>query len=146
MFAAGTPGPLGRFEFVFLVFFVLCVESSELVELLIVCGRDELGWLRLGWLGSGAELLLEVVVLEDEPELELDPVELEEEELELLGVELELEVVGPALLLLLVVVVADDDDDDVTGAHDSLSDTTTPLTGRFMAEIGVPGATFTLNV
>ncbi len=36
--------------------------------------------------------------------------------------------------------------DDVTGAHDSLSDTTTPLTGRFMAEIGVPGATFTLNV
>ncbi|MGO9821395.1 MAG: hypothetical protein ACLPTJ_12185 [Solirubrobacteraceae bacterium] len=48
MFAAGTPGPLGRFEFVFLVFFVLCVESSEHVELLIVCGRDELGWLRLG--------------------------------------------------------------------------------------------------
>ncbi|MGO9821396.1 MAG: hypothetical protein ACLPTJ_12190 [Solirubrobacteraceae bacterium] len=97
-------------------------------------------------MGSGAELLLEVVVLEDEPELELDPVELEEEELELLGVELELEVVGPALLLVVVVVADDDDDDDVTGAHDSLSDTTTPLTGRFMAEIGVPGATFTLNV
>jgi hypothetical protein len=135
-----------------LVFLLLWVEPFELVTLLVVCVRDELRWLRPGWLGSGAELLLEVVVLEDGPELELDPVELEVDESELLGAELELEVVVPLLLVvvplllvvvpLLLVVV----DDDVTGAHDSLSDTTTPLTGRFMAEIGVPGATFTLNV
>lgn len=81
-------------------------------------------------------LLLEVVVLEDEPELEVDPDEFEEAELELL----ELDVV--VLLLAGLVLV----DDEATGAHDSLSETTTPWIGRFMAEIGVPGGTFTLNV
>jgi len=29
------------------------------------------------------------------------------------------------------------------GAQVSVSDTTTPVTGRFMLEIGVPGGTFT---
>ena len=157
MVAAGTPGPLGRFErgFVFFGFFLFfLVEPLEVVELLVVCGRDEVRWSRLGWLGRGAELLLEVVVLEDEPELEVGPEELEDEP-ELVVVGLELVVVGAGAgrraggrgrsswCVVLVLVV---EDDVVTGAHDSLSDTTTPWTGRFMAEIGVPGATFTLNV
>jgi hypothetical protein len=173
LFAAGTPGPLGRSErgFCFFCFFLFFLaEPLEVVELLVVCGRDEVRWSRLGWLGRGAEVLLEVVVLEDEPELEVDPEVLEEAEPELVVVGLELVVVvglelvvvvglelvvvvGLELVVVvglelevapLVVVVVEDD--VVTGAHASLSDTTTPWTGRFMAEIGVPGATFTLNV
>ncbi len=79
------------------------------------------------------------MVVEDEPELEVDDPDPEGDvlELELLldeGAELDEEL-----------VVGVDDVVD-TGAHDSLSDTTTPWIGRFMAEIGVPGATLTLNV
>jgi hypothetical protein len=165
LFAAGTPGPLGRSErgFCFFCFFLFFLaEPLEVVELLVVCGRDEVRWSRLGWSGRGAEVLLEVVVLEDEPELEVDPEVLEEAEPELVVVGVELVVVvglelvvvvGLELVVVvglelevapLVVVVVEDD--VVTGAQDSLSDTTTPWTGRFMAEIGVPGATFTLNV
>jgi hypothetical protein len=91
--------------------------------------------------------VLEVVVLDDEPELEVDADVLDEEddEPELLALEVGVDVV----LLLLVVVVVEVVvvvDDEAGGAQDSLSDTTTPWIGRFMAEIGVPGATFTLNV
>jgi hypothetical protein len=138
LLAAGTPGPLGRFGFVFLLF--LLAAPLEVVELVVVCVPDELRSLRPGCFGCGGFVLLEVVVLEVELELEVDVDELEEEEAELLELVVELDV-GVALLLALVVV-----DDVVAGAHDSLSDTTTPWIGRFMAEIGVPGATFTLNV
>lgn len=81
-----------------------------------------------------------VVVLEDEPELEVEPDELDEEP-EPVALEVELGPVLGALLLAVVVV-----EELGGGAHDSLSDTTTPWIGRFMAEIGVPGGTFTLNV
>jgi hypothetical protein len=40
--AAGTPGPLGRFAFGLLVFLV---ELLEVVELVVVCVRDEVRWL-----------------------------------------------------------------------------------------------------
>lgn len=69
------------------------------------------------------EVELEVVV-EDAEEDELDEGEGEDEE----------DVVVVALL------------EEVVGAHDSLSEATTPVIGSDICEIGVPGATLTLNV
>ena len=117
------------------------------VEPVVVCVRDEVRWLWAPLLGLGAPVpleVLEVVVVEDEVEPEVVADELDEEEPEPLELELELELDPGAVLALLVAVVVLED--EAVGAHDSLSDTTTPWIGRFMAEIGVPGATFTLNV
>jgi hypothetical protein len=85
--------------------------------------------------GVGAVLVAEVVV-----ELEVE-VEVE--------VEVVVDVPVPELLvpeLVVVVVVVVEVEPGAEETHDSLSDTTTPVIGSFMSEIGVPGGTFTLNV
>jgi len=92
--------------------------------------------------GVGAELLAEVVVvavlLEGEGEPEVDVGDVEE------AAELVLEVtVGVVAVVVAAVVVVDVVDE---GAHDSLSEMIVPWIGRFIAEIGVPGGTSTLNV
>ncbi len=89
-------------------------------------------------------MLVELVVVEllvdDELEVELEvEVELGDDELDV--VELELDV-GVAVVVELGVLVVELE----SGAHDSLSETTVPETGRFRLETGVPGATSTLNV
>lgn len=101
--------------------------------------------------GAGDELVLLVVVVVELVVVVWEEVEREGElEAELLllvvllelgGVEDEVEVEVEDEELVVVVDVADG-----AGAHDSLSDTIGPVIGRFIAEIGVPGATFTLNV
>lgn len=91
---------------------------------------------RLGCVGVGGEPLLDVdVVDEPEPALEVDVDALADDDPEDDAVELEEEAGG---VVVVEVVVA--------GAQDSLSDTTTPWIGRFIAEIGVPGGKLTLNV
>ncbi len=93
-------------------------------------------WPRLGCVGFGAEVLLDVEVVEEpEGELEVDVDELEDDDPEDDALELE-EVTGGVVVVEVV----------VAGAQDSLSDTTTPWIGRFIAEIGVPGGKLTLNV
>jgi hypothetical protein len=88
--------------------------------------------------------LLELVVVDDEEEDEDDEGEVEVEP----EVVVE-ELVGVLLVVLVVVlelVTSGALDVVVDGAHDSFSDTTTPWIGSPIAEIGVPGGTFTLNV
>jgi hypothetical protein len=98
-------------------------------------GCEEGFWRLPGRLGFGLVLDPEVVVEDEEVELELgvevdvglfDGV-VEEEGVERVGVE--------------ALTVGVDEDED--GAHDSLSDVITPLTGRFRAEIGVPAGALT---
>ncbi len=48
--------------------------------------------------------------------------------------------VGEEVVLVVVVLLV------ALGWQDSLSDLTTPVIGRFIWEIGVPGGTLTLNV
>ncbi|HEY2201454.1 MAG TPA: hypothetical protein VGH56_06175 [Solirubrobacteraceae bacterium] len=47
MFAPGTPGPLGRFELL-LVLFLPLDEPLVVVEPVVVCVRDEPCWLWAG--------------------------------------------------------------------------------------------------
>jgi hypothetical protein len=89
--------------------------------------------------GAGPELVVELLLLEedDEDEVELE-VEVWDEVLEELEELEELELGGGVVVVLVVVVVS--------GVQLSLSDATGPGIGRFIAEIGVPGATLTLKV
>lgn len=97
-------------------------------------GCEEGFWPLPGRRGFGL-LDPEVVVEDEEVELELgvevdvglfDGV-VEEDDVERVGVE--------------ALTVGVDEDED--GVHDSLSEVTTPLTGRFSAEIGVPAGALT---
>jgi hypothetical protein len=89
-------------------------------------------------------------LVEVELELELELVELDDPDAEP-EVEVELETVelvddvegGVVLVLVLVVVVAPAAG---VGVQLSFSDTTTPVIGRFICEIGVPAGTLTLKV
>ena len=146
--AAGTPLPVGRslagvvvvldFFFFFLAFG--CPATEE--------GPSPL----LAPLGTGVVLDALVVLLEDEPdglcegevEVEVDVVGPEPDEVdELVGV---LELVAGAMVVVVVVVVVDTAGVvEVVGAHCSLSEATGPVMGRPIAEMGVPGATFTLK-
>ncbi len=75
------------------------------------------------------------VDVEDEVEVEVEVEVLDVVVEELVLVEWE----GGELLAVVLVLAG-------AGAHDSLSETTTPTIGRLRAEIGVPGGTFTLKV
>jgi hypothetical protein len=100
--------------------------------------------------GVGALVVLDVVV-EDEVEVELE--EDVDELLEVVVLDVVLLDVGVLEVVLLdvgVLVVELDEllllEEVDDGAQDSLSEATTPVIGRFMSEIGVPGGKLTLNV
>ena len=88
------------------------------------------------------ELELEVEVeLELELELELDELDGVPVLVVLLVVLLLVVLVGEDVVLVVVVLLVVE-----LGWHDSLSDVTTPVIGRCIDEIGVPGGTLTLKV
>ncbi|HEX3978291.1 MAG TPA: hypothetical protein VHW96_18620 [Solirubrobacteraceae bacterium] len=146
--AAGTPLPVGRslvgvvgvvlvFLFFFLAFGWPATEEGPSPWLVPV--------------GTGVVLDVLVVVLDDEPDpLCEGEVEVEGEVAEpvrdgveeLVGV---LEVVGGAVVVVVVVVTDTAGVVAVVGAHCSLSEATGPVIGRPIAEMGVPGGTFTLK-
>jgi hypothetical protein len=133
------------FFFLFLFFLLFSIVRFGLAEWFF-CARDELCSALLGPVGRGGAPLLEVDVVDDEPELEVDVVpELEGPELEVEVVELgedELDVVSLELVLLElevevvllevgselddVVVVGVDDEDEVSA--DASGSATTPST------------------
>jgi hypothetical protein len=133
LLAAGTPLPVGSVTF-FLC--LACVGALGAVE--VCCGCEDFFCCLVGLVGWGVvELRLDEVVVELEPEVEVElEVEEDEDELPVL--------VLPELLVLVDVVVVVVELWD--GTHDSLSDTTVPVIGRPIAEIGVPGGTLTLKV
>lgn len=84
---------------------------------------------------------LEVVVLDElDDELEVELEELLDDELLDDVVVVDEDVGAGAGLVDVLELLA------LAGAHDSFSETIGPVIGRFMAEIGVPGGTLTLNV
>ena len=118
--AEGTPLPDGMADF----FFFLCAWGAadfgpgcDDLRCFLV-GRD-------GW-GTGA-------LLDPDPEVVVE-----------VEFELEVDLEGDPLceLVWLVVLVVVELDEDV-GAQDSVSDCTTPCTGRLSDDTGVPGGTFT---
>lgn len=131
---AGTPAPEGSAGCFFFGF-----AADFLLEVWVLEERWVPGavWVEdfcclVGRLGFGAVPVDREVVVEDELELEL--------ELELLLLD---EVV---VWLDVVLVVVVEELEDGLGVQLSVSDCTTPCTGRLSEEIGVPGGTFTLNV
>jgi hypothetical protein len=117
--AVGTPLPEGRLLFLLVVFFLAGVDPVVLVVDFCLCDEGRWALPRRAGLGVWVVELLLVVV-----ELEVEVEELEVVELVVVVVELVVEV----------------------GEQDSVSEITTPVIGRFMAEIGVPVGTLTSKV
>jgi hypothetical protein len=122
----GTPLPEGR-----TAFFGLAFLWPEVVGGLTVCGCVDGFCFLVGLPDSGVG-----VVLDDEVEVEVEVV--------LVELEVELEVVvevpeGEVDVVVVVVLVELEEE----GTQVSVSDTMTPVTGRFRLEIGVPGGTLT---
>jgi hypothetical protein len=144
--AEGTPLPVGS----------LVVGVLEVCGLLFLCAFflppwEEAPSLLLVPVGSGVLVVEPVVVVDDdvvvglcEGEVEVE-VEVEPGELDELVDEVGLEVVDVVVVVVLVVTLTEGAV-EVDGAHCSLSETTTPLIGSPIAEIGVPGGTLTLKV
>jgi hypothetical protein len=106
-------------------FFLVGREVEELVEVVVLC------WVLLGFcdltgrVGTGVfDGWVDVDDVVVDPELEVE--------------------VLPAVVVVDVLVGVDELDGEAT--HDSVSETTTPVIGRFMAEIGVPGGTLTVKL
>jgi hypothetical protein len=148
----GTPLPEGSCELGAVVFFFFFFFLTLLLWVVLpgdcfdgpppwledFSGEDEVGW----GVVPVEVLVVFVGVLECEGEVE---VELELEELDEVPVDDEeelLEELDDVVELVVVVVVVELE--AVAHAIDSVA--TTPLTGRFSDEIGVPGGTSTLNV
>jgi hypothetical protein len=144
--AEGTPLPVGR----------LAVGVLEVCGLAFFCvffwpPWEEAPSLLLVPVGSGVLVVDPVVVVVDdvfvglcegeaEVEVELEPGELDEL-VDVVGLEL-----VDVVVVVVLVVTLTDGVVEVDGAHCSLSETTTPLIGSPIAEIGVPGGTLTLKV
>jgi hypothetical protein len=147
LFADGTPLPEGSVDELLDDLLVLVLDLLEdffFWLVVLVCGLEDCFSPALPVGPAVVEVLLVLVVEEeeDEGEVELEP-----------GVVLVLELLlleGGAVLDELVVVVVGNKlvvvDELDSGAQDSDSDATTPVIGRFICEIGVPGGTLTLNV
>ena len=146
LLANGTPAPVGPLGVVgfFLVLAargrgrrLLGARGALLLAALV--GRGPVGFVAELVVDVGEplleELLLAVDPLEDEPEVEVEPL------LDEVGVD---EVVVDELVVEVVVVVVVLV--PAAGAQDSLSDTTVPVIGRPRLEIGVPGEALTLKV